>query len=155
MSSHLTIADRYYRARSNYRRVKRLLFPSPAELRFIELMGGRVYRLSWLRDPATRFPAAIVWSRGKILRHAKMKREVRYGRYYVDFANDIHWVIEIDGSPYHQDVVEEFDREVYVRDFIRKVTRGSQDLRLLRIRAPRIWNDRNGLQNEIISFLNK
>lgn len=148
-----SMADRYYRARSAYRRLKRLAFPSPAETRFIELMGGKVWRLGFIRL-GNGWPLTIILSSGKILRAAKMKREVRYGRYYVDFANDIHWVIEIDGGPWHQDVVAEMDREIYIRDLIRRSTKNRQDLRLLRVPAPRIWNDKTRLQNQVISFLN-
>lgn len=151
MKRRITIADRYYRARSQYWRIKRLLFPSPAETRFIELMGGKVFIIDRLKS-SSGFPMAIVLSRGKILREAKMKREVRYGKHYVDFANDLNWIIELDGTYWHQDIVADMDREIYINEMLRKNPYG---MRLLRVRAPRIWNDRTGLQNQIIDFLSK
>lgn len=151
MKKRLSWVDRFYRARSTYYRLKRLAFPSPAEVKFLELMGARVRTFPYIRAGVRGFPLAIVLSRGKLLRQARLKREVRYGKHYVDFANDIHWVIEIDGSPYHQDVVADFDREVYLRDFLRK---HGHELRLKRIPAPRLWNDRARVQREIIQFLN-
>jgi very-short-patch-repair endonuclease len=116
----------------------------------MKLMGARLLTLGWLKSTATGFPFTFMWRRGKILRHAKLKREVRIGKCYVDFANDINWIIEIDGSPWHQDVVADFDREVYLREFLR---RQKQDLRILRIPAPRLWHDSARVQRDVLKFL--
>ena len=154
MSRHVSIAQRYYRLRSQYWRAKRLLFPSPAEVRFMQLMGAHIltphiYKLRPINKNG--FPLCIVISRGKILRQAKLRREVRIGRCYVDFANDLNWIIEIDGTPYHQDVVADFDREVYMREYLRKQ---KKDLRILRVPAPRLWHARARVQRDVIAFLN-
>lgn len=119
----------------------------------MELMGARTIKIKFLRDSSTGYPLILVWSRGTTLRQHKMKRELRIGRCYVDFGNDLNWVIEIDGSAYHQDVVADFDREAYMREFIRQRSRNLQDLRLLRIPAARLWNDAPRVQQQVIKFL--
>lgn len=149
MKNRRTIADRYYRIRSNYYRLKRLLFPSPAEVRFIELMGGKVLKFTRLKS-SNGFSMVVVFRRSKILKQAKIKREVRYGKYYVDFANDLNWIIEVDGSPYHMDVVADMDREIYINELLHRNPFG---MRLLRIKAPRLWNDKDRLQRDVLKFL--
>jgi very-short-patch-repair endonuclease len=113
-------------------------------------MGARLFVIGFIKDPATGFPMSIVYRKGRVLRDAKMQRELRIGKCSVDFGNDIGWVIEVDGSAWHQDVVADFDREVYLRDYLR---RQKLDLHLLRIKAPRLWNDRTAVQREVLKFL--
>ena len=147
--SELTFLDYYFRWRSKYWRVKRLLFPSPADVLFMKLLGARLIKLPILSKP-NRFNLIIVLSRGKILRHAKMHREVRYGKYFVDWSNDLNWIIEIDGASYHLDIVADFDREVAIREMCRY---RHQDARFLRIKAARLWNDKAKTQRDIVKFL--
>lgn len=82
-----------------------------------------------------------------------MRREYRIGKCYADFGNDINWIIEIDGTAFHRDVVADFDREVYMREFIRARSRGLEDLRIMRIGAPRVYNDSARLQRDVLKFL--
>jgi hypothetical protein len=103
--------------RGRYRRARRLVFISPAEARFIELMGGKVLVWRRIRDKHTGFPMAYYWNLGKRLKAEGFRREVRYGLYFVDFANDLNRIIEIDGNEYHMDVVADMDREIYIRTF--------------------------------------
>lgn len=138
------LVDVYKRMRSKYRRLVRLLFPSPAELKLITIMGGRV--LKFKRFQMHGFPLAIVYRQPTLFRAEHVKREVRCGRYYTDFANDVGWAIEVDGSVYHMDEVAEYEREIYMY---------GRGWRLLRIRAPRLWNDKAGVQRDVISFLTK
>lgn len=90
----------------------------------------------------------IVLNRGKVLRQARMQREVWYGRYRVDWSNDLHWMIEVDGSQH--DVVADFDREVYIREMLR---RRKQDMRLMRIPAYRLWQQPSKVRAEVMRFL--
>lgn len=122
-----------------------MLFPSPAEVRFIELMGGKVYRIKWLKHPRNGFPLAVFWRYGKILGHEKFKREVRIGRYFVDFCNDVGWIVEIDGASYHMNVVADLEREGYIYE------RGFEHW--LRIPAHRLWRDPNRVQRDTLRFL--
>lgn len=116
----------------------------------MRLMGAKLFTLGWLKSTPQGFPLTLVLSRGKILRRAKIKREVRIGRCWTDFANDLYWCIEIDGSPWHQDVVADFDREVYMKEYL---LRQHKDMRILRIPAPRLWHDSAGVQRDVLKFL--
>lgn len=68
---------------------KRLLFPSPAEKKFIEVMGRWFF---------------VWWG---------VKREKRIGSYYVDFVIPRRRLgIEIDGAKYHNNrVIEDWQRD--------------------------------------------
>ena len=136
----------YYRTRAKWNRRRRLIFPSPAELQLIELMGGRVVRFTFLQDPRTHFPAAIVLSMGPCFRAEKVHREVRLGRYYADFCNDLNRIIEVDGAQYHMDVVAEMDREVYLRD-------KPYYAQILRIKAQDITRKPAIVQKRVLKFL--
>lgn len=67
---------------------KRLLFPSPAEKKFIEVMGRWFF---------------VWWG---------VKRELPVGGYWLDFAVPRRRVgIEIDGAKYHTNVVADWERD--------------------------------------------
>lgn len=150
----MEFADRIYfkalRWQNVSRRYRRLIFPSPAEMRLIELMGGKVLRIKWLQDPHTKFPLAIVINRGQLFRREKIRREAGYGRYWVDFANDLNRIIEVDGSPYHMDVVADFDREVYIKE---RCWQQKMEARFLRIRADELYRNPNRVQQNVLDFL--
>jgi len=136
----------YYRTRARIHRTDRMIFPSPAELKFVELMGGHIVRMKWLHSPFTHFPAAIIVSKGKLLRSENFRREVRYGRYYADFANDLHRIIEIDSKRYHMDVVADMDRDIYIKSRFH----GAQ---ILRLRTFEISANPTRTQQQVIKFL--
>jgi len=81
---------------------------------------------------------------GKAFRDERFKREVRVGKYYLDFGNDIFWGIEVDGEKWHMDVIAEFERESYIYQ---------RGWRILRIKAIRLWNDPARVQREVLQFL--
>lgn len=136
----LTLYDRYMRFMSSYRRWRRLLFPSAAEIKFIQLMGGHV----WLLPVWSGKSSLAIVSLGKTLRRYRFKREVRCGRYYMDFANDLGWAIEVDGARYHMDVVADFDREVYIRQ---------RGWRMLRVPAYRVFHDPNRVWRDVLKYI--
>lgn len=146
------LAQTYRRWRGRYRRLRRLIFISPAEARFIELMGGKVVVLQRIRDKHTGFPAAVYWNLGKRLKAEGFKREVRYGLYFVDFANDLNRIIEIDGNPYHMDVVADMDRDIYIRELCWKWNR-TREARIMRIPAHRLGLDKMKVQQEVLKFI--
>lgn len=92
----------------------RLLFMSPAEAEFVRVMGGRLLVLSFVRSRKLRFPLTILISTGPILRSEGVRREVRAGKYFVDFGNDLRRAIEIDGAAYHKDIVAATERDEYL-----------------------------------------
>ena len=94
--------------------------------------------------------AAIVVSLGPVLKHQNVRREVRYGKYFVDFANDLDRIIELDGAAYHQDVVADMDREIYIQELCRRQKR---EARILRIKAYELYNNPTGTQNRVLKFL--
>lgn len=137
---------KYYKLRASYRRRRRLLFPSPAELRFVVLMGGKVLKIKRLRDPRTGFCFALIWRRPRIFKHEFVQREVRVGPYFIDFGNDIGRGIEIDGQDYHRDIVAEFERDSYLYQ---------RDWHLLHIQAYLLWQQPDRVQREVVGFLTK
>lgn len=138
-----TIKGRLKRRRAQYWRLMRLLFSSPAELRLIELMGGKIWRVGWPRRNG--FGLAFVVNRGKLFRQEKVRREVFVGgRYFVDFCNDVGRVIEVDGKQH--DIVSDFDRDAYL------YSRGFQ---VLRIPAIDLYNNSAKTQRRVIAFLTK
>lgn len=146
------LVSTFYRTRSRYWRLQRILFPSPAEVRFIELLGGRVVTFNYIKSNKTGFPLALIVSLGRILKQAKFKHEVRYGKYYVDFSNDLNWIIEIDGYAFH-DVVADMDREIYIHEML---TRHSPyGMRILRVPAYRIYNNPSRVQRDVLKFITK
>ena len=124
--------------------MRRLFFMSPAEARFIELLGGHVIRIKRIKHPRNGFPLTIYWRMGKILGNEKFKREVRIGKYFVDFCNDLGWIVEIDGRDYHMDVVADLEREGYI------IERGFEHW--LRIPAHRLWRDPAQVQRDTLKF---
>jgi very-short-patch-repair endonuclease len=116
----------------------------------MRLMGARLFTLNLHRD---RNDLTLILSLGRILRRAKMKREVRYGKYYVDFANDLNWIIEVDGTYYHQDVVADQEREIRIREMVRVRSRNRLDTRILRIPAYRLRNAPAAVHADVMKFL--
>ena len=139
-----TIADVYKRNLSNYRRLTRLLFPSPAELRFIELFGGKMWTLKYLKSIKTGFPLTFIYKKPKLFKAEKVKREVRAGSKYIDFANDIGRGIEIQGYEYHRDVVKEFERELFLYQ---------RGWKILYIEASSLYGDSADVQRRVLRFL--
>ncbi|HMT18532.1 MAG TPA: DUF559 domain-containing protein [Candidatus Saccharibacteria bacterium] len=134
----------YYRKRASWYRWNRILFPSPAEVRFVQLMGGKYWQVSWLKHRRTKLPFTIFYSYGKILSEECFGRERRVGKYFVDFGNDLSMGIEIDGRQWHRDIVAEMDREIYFN------VRG---WRVIHIEAVHLWNRPNEVQQRVLKFL--
>lgn len=112
----------------------------------MRLMGAKIITVDKLKGPGLHFPIAIVISRGKLLRQHKIQREVRCGKHYVDFANDIGWALEVDGKQYHLDVVADFDRDAYLLE---------RGWRVLHVQAARIWNDPAGTKAIVLKYLSR
>lgn len=89
-------------------------------------------------------PFAVVLSKGKFLRNEKIKREVRVGRYYLDFGNDLYYGLEIDGAAYHTDVVAAFERDSYIYQ---------RGWRVMHIPALWVWTNPNKVQRMTMGFL--
>lgn len=137
--------SQFIRRRSAWRRRRRIVFPSPAELALIRLMGGRAITVSFIRDPRTHFPIAIVWM-GRFLKSERVEREVRVGKYYVDFGNDISRAVEVMSNEWHRDVVAEYERRQYIE---------SWGWQLLYVWAVDIRDRPDAIRREVTEFLTK
>lgn len=103
----------WYRWRASVRRRHRLLFPSPAEVQLIRIMGGKVIQVDLVREPINGFPLCFVVSMGDLFKRERISREVRAGAFFIDFGNDIGRGIEVDGKHWHGDIITEQRRDEY------------------------------------------
>ena len=129
------------------RKNRRMVFPSPAEIEFLRIMGGRFIIVSWIVDPKTKFPLTIILDLGKILRRENIEREVRVGAMYIDFATvglSYNRGIEVDGAAYHEDIVKEQDRDDYL---------AARGWSVLHIRADEIYRNPGRVQQRVMNFL--
>lgn len=136
-----------YKLQATWRKRRRLLFPSPAEVELIRIMGGRYITISWMVDPKTKFPLTVVTDLGTILKRESVAREVRAGAMYLDFATvglAYKKGIEVDGRAFHMDIVKEQERNEYV---------GQYGYSLLHINAGEIYREPNRVQQRILNFL--
>ena len=141
------LKKQYYYKRASYRRARRCLFPSPAEVEFIRIFGGKYKVLKHIRDPKTGFPLTIVFSLGKILKRELIKHEVRVGAMWIDFGaltNYFNRGIEIDGRAYHRDILKEQERDEYVAQF---------GWSLLHIEAGEVYRNPNFVQRKVLNYL--
>lgn len=138
---------RIYKTKANFRKYKRLLFPSPAEVEFIRIFGGKFITFSHIKNPFTKFPLTFITSLGVILERENIQREVRAGAMYVDFGQTTKYGnkgIEIDGKNFHRDIIKELKRDEYLKNY------GWQ---LLHIQAEIIYREPKLVQNAVIKFL--
>lgn len=89
------------------------LFPSPAELRIIEIMGGKVLRINRIISQRSGLPMAIILSRGGMLRREHFKRT---GDDLVLFSNDLKWGLAIQGAAYERNIIEAFERDQTLKE---------------------------------------
>lgn len=140
-----TVKNRYYRLRSQSHRIRRLLFPSPAEVKFLQVMGGYVLVFPFLRSIRNSFPLTIVLSMG-CLKRELVYREVRCGRYWVDFCAVTPFyrrVIEIDGQRFH-DILKDQERDDYLHE---------RGYAIMRIPARRLWREPKRVRSDVLKFL--
>lgn len=131
---------------ASHRRLHRVLFTSPAEARFVELMGGVAFTLGFIRSSKTGFPLTWLWL-GPVLKRELIEREVQVGPYSIDFATpnaSYKKGVEIDGTFFHQDIVREQNRDDYLR---------SQGWSVLHIPARRLWRDPRRVRADVLRFL--
>lgn len=109
-----------------YRRLKRLLFPSPGEAWWAAHMGCRVYTLSYIKN-AKGYPLRVIvpggWYKANYI-----EREIFVRGYCIDFGNRRQRLgIEIDGA----------DHDI-VKDVVRDEHLGKSKWLVRRIRAGRV-----------------
>lgn len=139
----------YRKLRASYRRLRRVLFPSPAEVEFVRIFGGHYIQFNHIKDPRTSFPLTFITSLGTILERELIKREVRVGRYFVDFGAITPYYrrgIEIDGRPYHRDIVKEYERDQYCGRF---------GWHLFHLEAASVYREPQLVQRRVLEWLAK
>lgn len=135
-----------YKMRAAFRRRKRLLFSSPAEIELIRIMGGKTITVDFIREPRNNFPLCFVVSMGDIFKREHIHREVRAGAFWIDFGNDIQRGIECDGKLWHQDILHEQQRNEYVAKY---------GWLLMHIPASEIYKDPKRVHDKVVAFLEK
>ena len=157
--STYSLVNYYYRFRARWFRWNRMLFPSPAEIKLVEIMGGRAIAIQFIKHPQTKFPLTFVLSLGKALKTQNFQREVKAGKYWIDFGNDILWGLEVDGKNFHRDIVREQDRHEYLTSFCDKKCKkncqrhANLGWRVKHIPAVRLWLEPATVQSEVLRFL--
>jgi hypothetical protein len=147
MHQYRRLKFRIYKARQAWRKRRRLLFPSPAEVELIRIMGGKYIVLGWVKDPRTGFPFTLIWDLGTILKREGIQREVRAGAMYLDFATvglRYRRGIEVDGLLFHRDITIEQERDEYVAKY---------GYKLLHVQAAEIYREPARVQQRILNFL--
>lgn len=113
-------------------------------MQLITLMGGKVLTTNLVRHKRTGFPLTLVVDLGSWFGKEQMRREVRIGRYWTDFGNDLCRAIEVDGDQFHKDIVKEQQRDDYIE---------RMGWRILHINAGDIFTNPDMVQRRIIAFL--
>lgn len=126
-------------------RTNRMIFMSPAEARFVRIMGGKVLTFDNIKSTKTGFPLTYVRSLGKWLKERGYEREVRVGSKFTDFGSFAQQRgIEIDGRNFHRDIVKEQERDDYFEDY---------GWILLHIQAADLWQSPDRVQRDVIKFI--
>lgn len=113
----VTIGDRLIRLRCSYWRWRRLLFPSPLEARFVQIMRGKTFTLPLIKSTKTGFPLTFIWC-GKLLKRELVRREVRAGKLFIDYGVVTPFYkrgIELYSNAWHDDIVRDQEREDYLK----------------------------------------
>jgi len=107
-------------------------------------MKGNAIIIDPIKNKRTGFPLTFVTSLGPWFGRENMRREVRIGRYWTDFANDLCRAIEVDGEQWHRDIVKEQVRDDYIE---------RMGYRILHIKAGDILDEPDMVRARVIKFL--
>lgn len=136
-----------YRKRAAWRRLRRLWFPSYAEVQFVRIMHGRVwFSTMLLRDYHTGHPLTIM-SLGPVLKAERVRREIRTGALYADFMSVTPYskrAVLVDGRRWHSDVALEQERDEYYARF---------NVTVLHVAAVDLWKEPNRTHDRVLKFL--
>lgn len=99
----------------------------------------------FVRSTKYHFSLTLVLSIGRALAAEKFEREVRVGKCFVDFGNDIGRGIEIDGYSHHMDILAEQDRDDYLYE---------HGFTVMHIQARHIYSQPDAVRARVLSYLN-
>ena len=120
---------------------KRRLYATPAEVRLVQILGGKTLTLHTIKDKETNLPLTIVLSRGKVLRREHFKRT---GDTLILFSNDIKWALALEGREYQRDIVAAYERDQQLL---------SDGWRIKYIRAYDLFNNPDRVRQNVLQFL--
>jgi very-short-patch-repair endonuclease len=144
-----TLRLKIHYAHNDWRRTNRIFFPSPAEVKFVMIMGGKNVTFKRIRHVRTKYPLVIFVSMGRVLRRENVQRETRIGGRFADFTFETPYskkVIEIDGKSFHDDILKEQERDEYLRKYGWSV---------LHVRAIDLWRRPDFVRKKVREFLAK
>jgi hypothetical protein len=116
-------------------------FPSPVQVRLIEILGGTTITIGAIRRH--NMPMTITLSRGRLLRSSRLRRGYLDGMGVL--ANDIQWAIAIKGPEFERDVIMAYERDEKLQQM---------GWRLAYISARDIWQNPARVRASILPFLN-
>lgn len=117
------------------------LFPTPVQVRLIEILGGSTITIGAFRRD--NLPMTIMLTRGKLLRSKRFRAAILDGTGML--ANDIKWAIKILGPEYERDVVAAYEMD----------ERLHQDgWHMAYVSARDIWNNPARVRASLQRFLN-
>lgn len=122
-----------------YARYERL-FPTPVQVRLIEILGGTTFTIGRYRH--NNRPMTITLSRGSLLRSQKFRRGVLDGMGVL--ANDVKWAIAIQGSEYERDVVSAYERDERLAE---------AGWRVAYVQVRDLWNNPQNVRQNLLQFL--
>jgi len=135
--SFITIYDRI--RDGVYARYERF-FPTPVQVRLIEILGGTTITIGAVRR--NNMPMTITLSRGKLLRSRKFRRTVIDGMGCL--ASDLKWAIAIQGPEYERDVVAAYERDERLE---------AAGWRLAYVQVRDIWHNPAAVRKSLLPFL--
>jgi hypothetical protein len=122
-----------------YTRYERL-FPTPVQVRLIEILGGTTFVIGGVRR--NNLPMTIVLSRGKLLRSRRFRRAVVDGMGCL--ASDIKYAIAVQGPEYERRVVEAFERDEKLE---------AMGWNLVYVRWQDVWQNPSKVRSDVLQFL--
>lgn len=120
---------------------KSMLYATPAEVRLVQIMGGKTLTLHNIKDNKSGLPMTLILSKGKVLRREHFKRT---GDTLILFSNDIKWCLALEGREYQRNVVAAMERDEWMRD---------NGWRVKYIRADWLWNKPDLVRQNVLQFL--
>lgn len=121
-----------------------LLFPSAAEVEFIRIFGGKYWQTNLIKDRTTGRPFTLVLDLGVILKRELVEREVRVGRYFIDFGAI---------TPYDRKGIKIEPRADIVRQQDDRDYFGSFGWHLFHLEAASVFREPMRVQSEVLKYL--
>lgn len=134
--------DLFDRLRDSYYGWFERQFPSPVQVRLIEILGGTTITIGSIRH--RNVPMTLTLSRGRLLRSKRFRRAVLDGQGVL--ANDVRWAVQIMGPEYERDVVAAFERDERLE---------AEGWHLAYVNMRDIWNNPAKVRKSLLPFFDR